>query len=168
QPGAFTAFGRESFGMAEIVVDAVDRVETEGARMDDDACQPVTDRFPSLRKPQAGFLGDIVGSGNETVESHLWIRAKRGDFADVDDGKRRFDHRPEPRRSSASGIERLPRGRKDGGRLDLRYQNGIRSQARRGGEIFFAPFARRRVHPDDPLLRLYRRLGKMFRNRATR
>ena len=82
--------------------------------------------------------------------------ARRGrDLADVEDGERRLDHRPEPRLLGRAGAgASLPTRASMSAPLDgLRQQDRIGRGRRRGGEIGRAP---RRVEPvdaDDELAR---------------
>jgi hypothetical protein len=86
----------KAFGIAEIVVDAVENAQAEGARRGDASHQPRQHRGAARNKARAGILGEIVGAHDEARQPGLGIERGAGDPAGIEYRQRRFHHRPDP------------------------------------------------------------------------
>ena len=108
EPAAVHALAAQAVGILEVVVDAVEHVEAVGARRRDGRRQPVERRAPVDRQIGARLLDEVVGAHDEAGEPRARLAGGGGDVGDVEDGKRRLDHRPQPRLVRRTGLgERL-------------------------------------------------------------
>ena len=75
------AFVRETFRIAEIVVDAVENLEAKGARGRKAVHQPRQHRRAAGHDARPRILGEVVGAHDEAGQPRLRIQRRRGDLA---------------------------------------------------------------------------------------
>ena len=124
--------------VAEVVVDAVDHVEAIGARRQQRHRQPGQDGEAPAGCQRARFLQQVIGAEHEAGEPRHLVHG--GDLAHVEDGHRRFHHRPHAGglRAAHAGMD-LRHVHDVAGPRHLRHQDGIGVRLRRHLQVLHAP-----------------------------
>ena len=87
----FDTFCRETVRIVEIIIDAVDDIEAIGPCRDHRLRHHRTENRAIMVRPH--FLSQIIETHDKSCQSPL--RAKRGNFGELQNRLRHFDHRPE-------------------------------------------------------------------------
>src|ERR1700719_4793991 len=84
------ALRRKTFGVAEVVVDAVEDIEAEGAHRGHAGHQPREHWRAAGYDARAGILGEVVGAHDEGGEPRRRIERGGRDIAHIEHGERRL------------------------------------------------------------------------------
>ena len=148
--GALGAFACKRIEIAKIIADAVEHVEAAGARGQHHLHQPWHEIAAVRRRQNAGFLDQVIRSGNETIEPCRLVAAEFGQCADIEHRFRGLDHDPEAKLFRRIGlVQRVVDIKNIARRVHLGQQDRVGLAGANGKKIFGAPFTCQRIDADD-------------------
>jgi len=95
----------EPVGIADVVVNAIEDINTVNARGRDAHRKPGQHGRSPRHQAGACILCKVVGAHHKSREARFGVARFSGDREDIEYRERRFDHRPDPRFAIGTHIE---------------------------------------------------------------